>query len=130
MTSPEFETFDFYGTGRIEAAEAGADLRMSGWLFAVEASSREWFALLVPEHEEDSMYAELGNVLASRYAGNLAIALGEKVDLSPPEPIDADRAAGLLASATRSTALVHRRSDGTRVPLITLRISRPMEGSA
>ncbi len=132
------EAFDFYGTGFVgEAPVQGPEFASSmdpsteasalgGFLFRLHSEPSSWLALLHPRGLEESLYAELGNLLASREADRLSALAGMPVAISPPEPLSTPAIARLQAIATQRLRLEHR-TGGHVVPLLLLRIQDSRE---
>lgn len=130
------EPFDFYGTGEVAPPSGEPQVQPSlpdpresrGYLFRLEASTPLWLALIYPVGLDDSMYAEVGNLLASQEAARIGSLEDSPVMISPPEALSQPAIARILKSATSSTLLLHRRQDFV-VQLRLVRLSGTSEGS-
>jgi hypothetical protein len=107
------ERFEFFHLGTVSAApepareaETAEFVDARGAAFRVSDAETEvelaWVVLAFDEGLDEGLdedtYVEMGNVIASRFAGALARARGlaRGASLSPPLPLDAERLARLL----------------------------------
>jgi hypothetical protein len=101
------EAFDFYHLGTVAAAAGSravdaalTDARGAAFRVSDAETERElaWVVLAFDEGLDEDTYVEMGNVIASRFAGSLARARGlpRGAALSPPRALDAERLQRLL----------------------------------
>lgn len=128
------ERFEFFHLGTVTAAADAADglaepadARGAAFRVSDAESERElaWVVLVFDEGLDEDVYVELGNVIASRFAGALARARGlpHGASLSPPRALDGERLRRLLRayapqlSAGPETRLYHHRRPDRVIPV-------------
>lgn len=95
-------SFDFYGLGTISPGPQAPGLvaaELQGIGFSLQGEARGLVAVLFDAALDRSIYAEAGNVLASRLADGLAREGGRQVLISSPLPLKSERIAEALAKA-------------------------------
>ena len=86
--------FPFYHLGRVERSNSTPPLTLTeieslrAVVFEVFGEQKVWLALLFEPGLDPSMYSELGNILAARFADSLSRKEGESVLISPPKSVE------------------------------------------
>lgn len=116
--------FDFYDYGSVYAEaknipQAGPESAEGkiGVAFSTQGDQRAVLVVMFDEGLDASMYTEIGNVIASRFADGLA-RVGSDVFLSPPQALGAAEIHRRLSGAQPSLARQYYHShSGTIVPI-------------
>ncbi len=121
--SRHFSPFDFFGTGSVKLAPENWELGLeegrpteetSAFLFRIESDPMEWMVLLYPSGLDDALYAELGNIFASREADRLSQENpGDLVLVSPPRQVPRATLTSLLRLPAERQQIEHQALSGT-----------------
>jgi hypothetical protein len=141
------DKFEFYHLGEVQAssdpisrevriAESFTDCIGAAFLIRDRATSDTlaWLVLVFDQGLDAATYTELGNVIASRFAGNLArdLQLIEGALPSPPRTLNAPQLSRLFSmnsSREQEARVYHPARQGTLVPVRAYVLSSPTEGA-
>lgn len=140
MISNFSERFEFYHLGQVEPAPGALGFfdtheDLIGALFAFMGGSRGWIWVLFDPALDSSIYIELGNTLASRYADELARVTAEDVWITPPQMVNAEQAQSQIQHARagggeyKRLDYLHRYNDHV-VPVRMVVVHTPSEEAA